>query len=255
MSSMRSIANTTITLGLLSIPVKMYISAAPEKVSFKWISPKGNAVKQKLFDGETNEEMQHKDIKLGYEAGDATVLFTDDELDLITCEKKNVIEIIECTDAANISPLTVERALYLAPDKSDKAFLLLHHALTETKKTAIAKWYCKGRDNLLALAVIGPHIVAHQMYYSGEIREVAASYAKNAEPSPEDVKLASALIEKMTNANYDLNAFKDEYKTRLEAAVELKLKGKNVGERALNNVTKSTSLTSKLEKSIKKVKE
>lgn len=254
MSSMRSIANTTVKLGLLSIPVKMYISAAPEKVSFKWISPNGNAVKQKLFDSETNEEIQHKDISSGYDTGEEVIVFSEVELDLISSDNKNVIEIVECTDKAIINPLTVERALYLAPDKSDRVFLLLHHALAATKKTAIARWFCKGKDNLLALEANGPYLVANQMYYSGEIREVAASYAKNAEPSTEDVKLACDLIEQMTNANYDLNAFRDEYKTRVEAAVDLKLKGKNVGERALKNAMKASSLTSALEKSVKKTK-
>jgi len=227
--SMRSVASATISVGLVSIPVKAYLSASPDRVSFNWLTPEGHRVKQKCVDAETGVEIQRSEIVSGYEISkDEFIQFTDEELNLVSGEKNNVIEVHQFSSNVNLSPLHVERVLFLGPDKSDRAYRLLSHCLGKTNKVAVCKWYVRGKDHLVVLSSSPQQVLLmHQMYYQSELRELGMNFAAGSEPGEQEVKLGTQLIKSLSGV-FDLAAYRDEYLERLTNAITVKQQGKKL---------------------------
>jgi|SRR5271166_5099293 len=225
MSSMRSIGTNVLSFGLITIPMKTYITASEDKVSFHWLSPAGNRISQKKIDSVSGEEVEQENIQHGYAIDkNNCIAFTTDELEAIRGDKKNVIEVSDIVPMPNIRPEHIEKSLFLAPDKSDKSYRLFHKCLLTANKVAVCKWFARGKDNLV---IVAPHdeniLIMHQLFYQNELRELATNFAKGSEPSESEVKLGMQLLKKMSSGNaFDLSLYKDEYILRVEEAVKAK---------------------------------
>lgn len=254
MAGQRAICSATISFGLVSIPVKGYNTASAEKFSFKRISPKGNATSQKVFDAVTNEEIKIPDCQSGYEVEKGKfVIFTDEEMDTLAMEKSNTIEMLEVSDAVNLSPAVVEKAMYLAPEKSDKSYKLLARCLREEKKVAIAKWYSRGKDNLVAIAPVGDILMMFQLYYEPELRSPQILFAKGSDPTDQEVKLGKMLMAQLsTGKGFELGNYRDEYMVKVECAIAAKLAGKSIAAVKTEATAAAFDLAALLESSLKK---
>lgn len=249
---MRATGSATISWGLVSVPVKTYLTAKPESVSFNMISPKGNRVKFKVVDAETGEEISRSDCISGREVDGNLITFTDDELDALAAEKSNTIEMCEITDKISLSPAHVERALYLAPDKGgDKAYKLLNRCLREVKKVAVAKYYARGKDHLVAIAPVGDLLMLFQLYYSPEIRELGLNFAKNSDPTDKEIGLGKMLLSQLATDNFNLDTYKDEYAGRVETAIATKKSGGKIEAVKKEAAAAAFDLATLLESSLK----
>lgn len=226
MAGMRSVGSAVVSWGLVSIPVKAYITAKGEGFSFNMIAPSGNRIKQKIVDAESGEEVSRGDCKSGFEYEKGKfVVFTDEELDSMSAEKSNTIEMLEVTDKVSLSPAHVERALYLMPDKSDKSYRLLNRCLNEEKKVAVCKWYSRGKDHLVAIAAVGESLMMFQLYYKPELRSVDVSFAAGSTPTDKEVALGKMLLAQLSSEDFDLGAYKDEFASKVETAIATKVGG------------------------------
>src|SRR4051812_12863192 len=96
----RSSATATISFGLISVPVKLYVAASSEAFSFKRMSPAGNTTSQKVFDAVTNDEIKIPECQKGYEhAKDQYLILSDDELKAIEGPRSNTIDLAEFVEA------------------------------------------------------------------------------------------------------------------------------------------------------------
>jgi DNA end-binding protein Ku len=254
MAGMRALCSAVVSFGLVSVPVKAYLTASPEKVSFNRISPKGNRTKQKVVDAATGEEITITECIAGYEvAKDQYITFTDDELDALASEKSNVIEMLEITDKVSLSPAHVERALYLAPDKgADKSYKLLNRCLKDEGKVAIAKHYARGKDHLVAIAPVGELLMMFQLFYQNELRELGTNFAKNSDPSDKEIALGKLLMAQLTTDDFDFGKYKDEYLAKVEVAVEKKKNGEKIESVKQEVNAMAFDLAALLEQSMKK---
>lgn len=226
MAGSRSVGSAVISWGLVSIPVKAYLTASADGFSFNMITPAGNRVKQKLVDAVTGDEVKRSDCVSGYEVEKGKyVTFTDEELDALAADKSNSIEMLAVTDKINLSPAFVEKALYLSPDKSDKSYKLLNRCLREDKKVAVCKWYSRGKDHLVAIAAVGEILMMFQLYYKSEIREFDAKFGNGSDPTDKEVSLGKMLLAQLSVENFDLGTYKDEFAGRVEAAIATKQGG------------------------------
>lgn len=229
MAGMRSVGSGIVSFGLVSIPIKAYLTASSESFSFNMITPDGNRVKQKLVDAITLKDVERADTKKGYEyEKDKFIVFTDEELKQLEGERSNHIEIKEVTNNIKLNPATVEKAYYLAPDKSDKAYRLLVKCLSATKKVAVCKWLTRGRDHLVALAPMGDLLMMFQMYYAHELRKFPFAFSKNSEPSDKEVDLANRLLGQLSSDKFDLESYKDQYAERIKIAIARKQAGETI---------------------------
>lgn len=251
----RCAASAIVSFGLISIPVKLFLTAGAETFAFNQITPKNHKVKQKLIDEETLEEVSRDELRKGheYEKGKFAI-FTDDELDnLLDASKKNTIELTEFIKDKHFEPVNVEKSYYLHPDVgSEKSYRLLHTAMRKLDKMVIGKYYVRGKDNLIAIRATGDHLSLFVMFYANEVRKFEYQFSDIHAPSKQELALATELIKKLSSDTFELGDYEDEFASRVRAAIEVKKTGGKVAViGAKSNYIGPLDLVSLMENSLK----
>ena len=252
--SKRSVASGTVSFGLVSIPVKFYLTAQAKTVSFNMITPKGNRVKQKVVDSITGEDISYSSCSKGYEVSkDNFVILSKEELKALGEDDGGTIEILEFVPATSLKVVEVEKTYYLDSGKGgDRAYRLLVKALTKQEKCAVAQWTSRGRQHLVIIGVMQGALVAHQMFYADEMREFDLDCATYA-PKDIEVDLACQLIDSLSTASYNPAKFTDTYRDRVNKAVAAKSAGMAIPVSAEENKPVVSDLFAALQASLKKV--
>lgn len=230
--SPRPIAASTISFGLVSLPVKLYSSyESKRKVSFNLLNQKtGNRVRQQYIDPETNEVVPREQMIKGYEfAKNQYVTFEPDELKAVEQPKTDSIEITEFVPADEVDPIYYDRAYFLGPDRGGaRAYRLLSAALTETGRVAIAKYATRGKQYLV---MIRPHedgLLMEQLHYADEIRSFSDVEMEEGEVSDAELELARQLIEQAASDTFDPSAYTDEVRERMLELIQQKVDGEEI---------------------------
>ena len=226
----RAMANVTISFGLVSVPVKLYVAASDESIKFNLITPEGNRVKQQQVDAVTGDVVVWDELKKGYEfAKDQFVTFTPAELEALRLVGGKTIEIKEFVPADSVNFVQVEKAYYVGPDKGgDKGLALLSDAMKALDKVAIAQWMNKGREHLVVVRPYKHGLVMQVLFYGNEVRdyeeiEVAALPITDAERT-----LAVKLIEALSSDEFESDKYEDRYAKAVREAVDAKVAGREV---------------------------
>ena len=102
----RSIANATISFGLVSVPVNLYSSAESKtSVSFNMLHKKcgGRLKQQYICPKDNNEVVERTDTVKGYEfAKDQYVILSTEELKAIEEKATGMIDVIEFVPLAKV---------------------------------------------------------------------------------------------------------------------------------------------------------
>jgi len=222
----RASCSAVISFGLVSIPVKFYIAAKTENVSFCLLSPKGDRVEQLYREKSTGKEVARNEMLRGYEVGkNQIVQFTSDEIKALEEKNNGEIEIKEFVPASSVDLLHVETSHHLSPGKGgDKAYTLLAKALLKTEQYAVAQYTARGKQHVVVIRPYQDGLVIHQMFLANEVREFESDVAKVTVKDTE-VDMACMLIASLKKDKYDVSSYVDTYKERVEKAVEAKLAG------------------------------
>jgi DNA end-binding protein Ku len=68
----------------------------------------------------------------------------------------------------------------------------------------------------------------HQLHFRAEVRELKELGIEAASVSDPELKLAKQLIDQLSAKRFDPNEYSDEFKGRVEAAIQKKVQGKEV---------------------------
>jgi len=240
---MRAVGSVSISLGILNVPIKMYLSASSEHVSFKMINPEtGNPVKQLLVDADdmtVDESGDSKTVNVkkgakmlsrtstvkGYEYEKGKyVHFTEEEVANMQAEKRDTLDLKEFVPVGEINPLHIEKTFYTAPDKSDRQYKLLHEVLGERDLAAVGTWRARGKEHLVLIKSSAQGLLIHQMYYNSEVR---AFDNKCADVEIDDLEYASCeiVIDQFTKDKLDVSSYTDTFNEKVTEAVKTKLAG------------------------------
>jgi DNA end-binding protein Ku len=227
-----SIGSGNISFGLVSIPVKMFTAASSESVSFNQIHPKcGGRIKQQLLCPTCNEVVERNTLVKGYEfAKDQYVQFTEAELKALEGETSRMIDITEFVPLDQVDPIYFEKTYYLGPDKGgEKAYRLLSDAMLKTGRVALAKFCMRGKESLVLIRSAQKGLMLHFMYFADEVRDFSeVDKGDEAKIKPGEMDLAHRLIDELSKDNFRPDQYADEYRTRVLAAVEMKVEGQEV---------------------------
>ncbi len=227
-----SIGSGTISFGLVSIPVKMFTAASSESVSFNQIHPKcGGRIKQQLLCPTCNEIVDRSALVKGYEfAKDQYVQFTEEELKGLEGEASRMIDIAEFVPLEQVDPIYFEKTYYLGPDKGgEKAYRLLTDAMVKAGRVALAKFVMRGKESLVLIRPAQKGLMLHTMYYADEVRDFGeVDKGDEAKIKPGEMDLANRLIDELATEKFKPESYADEYRTRVLAAVETKVEGKEI---------------------------
>ncbi|MDR7299779.1 DNA end-binding protein Ku [Pelomonas aquatica] len=227
----RSIASLSLSFGLVNVPVKLYSATEPgSEIRFNLLDKDGSRVKQQYINERTRAVVERKDMVKGYEVEDNRfVLFTPQELKNLEEGSSHVIQIVSFVPVASIDPLYYDKSYLLAPDKrGDKPYALLAEALRQSGRCALAKWAWKAKQYVAQIRANEDGLILQQLRYAEEVRSLADLDIPQAEVSKPELQLALQLVEQIAADEFDPTQFEDEEKARVLAAIEEKVKGKQI---------------------------
>ena len=220
---------TSISFGLVYIPVVLKPSVKPNDISFNLIDKKTKSrVKyEKTCVDCDGRIVRQDDIIKGYQyEKDQYVFFTDEDFENIKAPKDKTISIEKFVCAKDIDPIYYEKAYYVTPDKSaSKAFSLLCNAMTLEKRVGVAKTVIGTKEHLVTLRPTDGGLVLNTMYFDDEV-QIAPSFNLE-KPSSDETKIAKTIINNMTG-KFVASDYKDEYREKILKAIELKIAGKKI---------------------------
>lgn len=230
--SARPIATSTISFGLVSLPVKLYATGESKaRIGFNMVHEKcGTRVRQQYVCPKDDEVVPREDIIKGYEfAKGQFVLFQPDELKAVEQPKTDSIQITEFVPAAQVDRLYFDRAYYLGPDKGGaRAYHLLSAALVQTERVAIAKYATRGKQYLV---MVRPHeegLIMEQLRYADEIRSFADVPLEDSDLNEKELELAIQLVDQASSETFEPNAYKDEVRERMLELIQNKIDGEEI---------------------------
>ena len=228
----RSIGSGTISFGLVSIPIRMYVATHSEQVSFNMLHRDcGTRIRQQLYCPRHERVVERNETVKGYQfEPDRYVTFTDEELRALEAEANRAIEIQEFVPLDQVDPIYFENAHYLGPDKgAEKAYHLLAEAMEKTGKVALAQYVRGGKEHLILIRPYDGGLVLHSMHYADEVRSLA-DVPTGGEPKvrANELQMAERLIEQLASDDFQPEKYKDEYRERLQEVVQKKIAGEEV---------------------------
>ena len=230
--SARAIASTTISFGLVSLPVKLYSTGeSGHRISFNLVHLKcGTRLKQKYICPQCDVTVARDEMVKGYEFSKGQyVLFQEDELKAIEAAKTDGIEIIEFVPADLVSPVYLDKAYYLGPDRGGaRAYRLLSQALSESGRVAIAKYATRGKQYLVRIRPHEEGLVVDQLRYADEVRSFDEVPIDPADVKPAEMTLARQLIDQASSEIFEPAKYTDEVREKVLELIQRKVEGEDI---------------------------
>ncbi|MFN2421591.1 MAG: Ku protein [Gemmatimonadota bacterium] len=228
----RAIASTSISFGLVTLPVKIYSAGEPSaRVSFNMIHEAcGSRLRQQYVCTKCDDVVEREEIVKGYEfAKGQYVLFTPEELAAIETPKTEGIEIIEFVPLDEVDPVFFDRAYYLGPDKAGaRAYRLLARALEETGRAAIAKYATRGKAYVVMVLPRDGLLLMEQLHYADEVRPASEVPIEDGDVKKQELDLAKQLVEAGSSETFDASKYHDEVREQMLEMIQRKVEGEEI---------------------------
>ena len=235
----RAMWSGAISFGLVNIPVKLYkgtASTSGKQVSFHQIHKTcGTRIRHIRWCPKDEVEVPWDEVAKGYEFEKGKyVEVSDEELDALLPEEDYATVSIENFVALeDVDPIYYDRAYYVSPDGSPKAYALLHETLRKTGKVAVARVLLRTRSHLALVRVLEDHLLLETMYFDAEIVDAGeipgVPHGKAAHVDKKQLDVAEQLVESMT-IEWEPERYKDEYSAKVKKVIEEKIEGGEVVE-------------------------
>jgi DNA end-binding protein Ku len=222
---MRAIWKGSINFGLVYIPVSVYPATREEKISFRQLRASDlSPIRYKKVAEADQKEVPAEQIVKGFEYEKGRwVTLKEEDFEKVQIESTHSIEITDFVDQAQINPKFYYKPYFLEPQKGgEKAYALLHKALTASGRVGVAKVAIQKREYLAAVKPDGLFLILELMHFAQEVLEPSAlNSGSDRNVSPQELKMATALIDAMTT-DWDPEKYKDQYQTALMQLIEEK---------------------------------
>ena len=228
----RSIGSLTVSFGLVAIPVKLFTATqSANAISFNLLHKTcGSRLKQQYLCQKEGVIVERDDMVKGYEfAKDQYVRFAPEEIKALEEAGTHAVEISEFVPIESIDPVYFDKTYYLAPDKgAAKPYALLTEALRQAGRCGVGRWAARGKGYLVILRPIGAVLAMQQLHFAADVRRASELEVPKPEVKPAELKLAQQLIDQQTAEKFDAEAYKDELRGRIEAAIQKKVEGHEI---------------------------
>ena len=217
-----------LAFGLISVPVRLFVAARGERVSFNQIHDKcGSRIKQQTFCPVCERVVERNELKKGFEVAKGKfVIVEDEEIKKIAPESSETMEILEFVRGSDIDPIYFDSSYFMVPEEAGKkAYELLFQTMEKSGYSAIAKIAMHQREYTVAIRPHDHGLTLHTMFYPEEVRAVP-EYGRDGsvQVRPQEVTLAEKLVEGLA-ADFDPSKYHDEYQSQLTRLIEAKKEG------------------------------
>ncbi len=236
----------SISFGLVVIPVRVFPAVRKKTVRFHEIDRGGRRVRHVRVSEPEREieyeppppipaawqhtepqprpapEVPYQEIRKGFEVAPGQfVSLSREEVAALAPERSRVIDVEQFVDVAEVDPIYFESRYYVVPDRDGvKAFRLLHDAMNESGRAAIAWITLRQRRYLSAIRPHGEVMLLTTMVHADEVLPAEFWMPEtDARPNERELKMARMLVDTLTSA-FDAEAFTDEHRARVLKAIE-----------------------------------
>ncbi len=221
----------TMTFGMVSIPIKMFTAARPQRTSFHQLHTVCHTrLKQPLFCPHCDRIVPRDEVVKGYEYEPGKyALIESSEIKRIMPRSGKAMEILAFVPEDQVDPIYFEDSFLSVPQaEGRKGYALLLRALEQTHMVGIAKVDMHQREYTMFIRPRDHGLTLHTMYYENEIAKVEEyGKADGSNLRPQEVKLAEQLVKTLAE-DFKPEQYHDTYQEQLKALVEAKLQGKEI---------------------------
>ena len=227
---MRPTWKGSISFGLVYIPIAVYPATRQEKLSFRQLRKTDlSPIKYKKVAEADMKEVPSDQIVKGFEYEKGRyIILSDDDFEKVRIESTHSIDITDFVDLEQVDPKFFYKPYFLEAGKGgEKAYALLHKALSGTGKIGIAKVVIANREYLAAVKPDGLFLVLELMHFASEVLTPEELNRPKTELNDKELKMANALIESMSS-DWQPNKYRDEYRDAVMEIIETKAKNKEL---------------------------
>jgi len=227
----------TIAFGMVSVGVKCYTATQDNDLSLKQVHTHADAepgfVKQRRFCSGCGEEVAFGDIDKAYQSSDGLTILSKDDMASLPLDSTKAISVKEFVSLADIDPIMHEKTYYLTPESTAnaKAYALLRDALVDTGRAGVVKVTMRHREQVALLHVRDggfgePVLALTTLLWADEIRHAAMPILQTLPETTEaELAMARMLVDSLTVAKFNPDAYEDGYRHALEAVIAAKREG------------------------------
>lgn len=224
---MRSMWKGSISFGLVNIPIQLYTATSEEQVRFTLLHRVCRTpIKYVKTCPHCDVPVEQAEIVRGYAyEPDRYVLMEDEELQSLPLPTLKTIDILHFVSLHDVDPIHFGKTYYIEPqERAEKAYALLHAAMSETGKVAIAKVTLRNKESLAAVRIYEHLLALELMYYPNEIRSADRLRGVREAPAPRESEttVAHQLIESLS-VPFDPTQYEDTYREALLQRIEEKI--------------------------------
>jgi DNA end-binding protein Ku len=224
----RALLTGTLTLGLVTVPIRLYTATRAEGIAFHLLHDRcGSRIQNRAHCPACAAGVPREELVRGFEVNpDEYVRFTDAEIKALEDQGSGVIDVQEFVLLDQVDPVYFDRTYYLGPGKGgEPAYQVLREAMAQTGRVGVATYTMRGKSHLVLLRPVGDGLHLHTLYYAGEVVSFAEVERPDVAVKPGELDLAIRLIEDLARPEADLAPHVDEYRQRVLAAIEHKRAG------------------------------
>ena len=213
------------------IPIAVYPATREDKFSFRQLqSTDLSPIKYKKVAEADSKEVSADQIVKGYEYERGRyVVLKEEDFAKVRIESTHSIDITDFVDLGQVDPKFFYKPYFLEPQKGgEKAYALLHRALSGTGKIGIAKVVISNREHLASVKPDGLFLILELMHFASEI--LSPEELKNGPVSAiteKELKMAQSLIDSMS-VSWEPEKYRDEYRTAVMEIIEQKAQHKEI---------------------------
>ncbi len=171
---MRVVWRGTISFGLVTIPVRLYVATESKNVPSHQIHVSdGGRVQYKRVCSIDGAEVPYEEIGRGYESATGElVVLSDVDLAALPAKTSRSIEIVSFLPMDAVDPIYFDRSYYVEPERQGaKAYRLMRDALRKMGRVAVAKVRLRDREIIGVLRVHADVLVLATMLWPDEVRK------------------------------------------------------------------------------------
>jgi DNA end-binding protein Ku len=227
---MRPTWKGSISFGLVYIPIAVYPATREEKISFRQLRKSDlSPIRYKKVAEADMKEVPADQIVKGYEYERGRyIILNDEDFEKVRIESTHSIDITDFVDLGQVDPKFFYKPYFLEPQKGgEKAYALLHKALSGTGKIGIAKVVISNREYLAAVKPDGLFLILELMHFAGEVLTPEELSRPNTSLNDKELKMAQALIDSMSS-EWEPTKYRDEYRNAVMELIEQKATNKEL---------------------------
>ena len=227
---MRPTWKGSISFGLVYIPIAVYPATREEKISFRQLRKTDlSPIRyKKVADADMKEVAADQIVKgFEYEKG-RYIILNDEDFEKVRIESTHSIDITDFVDLERVDPKFFYKPYFLEAQKGgEKAYALLHKALSGTGKIGIAKVVISNREYLAAVKPDGLFLILELMHFASEVLTPEELSRPTTALNDKELKMAQTLIDSMSS-EWEPDKYRDEYRSAVMELIEQKAKNKEL---------------------------